>query len=390
MTTADYMSLTAGIGLDLVGLRYAKAIGAYNGAVAGRVMGVYAGLTSPLGKATGVLLKGAAPGFVRGLYARAETISFFRGVTNWLQACFAAGTKILAKGAWGEGWREIEKITLDDELASRDENNLNGPVEWKKVEELFRRTGCIFHLHVNGQVVRTTGEHPFFEYTKGWTAAANLEKGDRLAGLDGQQWVTVEEVFDTGLVETVYNLGVVELHTYFVGSEGWDFSVWAHNQECFGNFEAKLLRRGAIDSANPLQAVLSESGELGRIHKQYNKLLDMGFGEEGSLAWAQKQIAERLEAIDHGHSLSRHGPELTPQQLQDRLATGFTAETPPKFSPAPRSTQFIDYDTWLAARQKAVQAFESDPAFRQIPGPGDQLQLQRYFRLRRADCRHRF
>jgi hypothetical protein len=30
-------------------------------------------------------------------------------------------------------------------------------------------------------------------------------------------------------VTTVYNLRVAEYHTYFVGSRGWAFSLWAHN-----------------------------------------------------------------------------------------------------------------------------------------------------------------
>ena len=51
-------------------------------------------------------------------------------------------------------------------MASRDENEVNSTVKWKKVQELFRRTGCLLHLHVGGQLIRTTAEHPFFEYTK--------------------------------------------------------------------------------------------------------------------------------------------------------------------------------------------------------------------------------
>jgi hypothetical protein len=39
----------------------------------------------------------------------------------------------------------------------------------------------------------------------------------------------VEEVFDTGQYETVYNVRIADYHTYFVGGEDWGFSVWAHN-----------------------------------------------------------------------------------------------------------------------------------------------------------------
>src|SRR5262249_4337515 len=53
------------------------------------------------------------------------------------------------------------------------------------------------------------------------------------------QWVTLEEVYDTGKYETVYNFRVAEYHTYFVGSEEWGFSVWAHNA-CDGFEYGKL------------------------------------------------------------------------------------------------------------------------------------------------------
>jgi hypothetical protein len=33
--------------------------------------------------------------------------------------------------------------------------------EPKRVEEVFARLGRVLHLHVAGQVIRTTAEHPF-------------------------------------------------------------------------------------------------------------------------------------------------------------------------------------------------------------------------------------
>jgi hypothetical protein len=44
--------------------------------------------------------------------------------------------------------------------------------------------------------------------------------------------VAVVAVTDSGEVTTVYNLRVSEFHTYFVGCQGWGFSVWAHNLGC--------------------------------------------------------------------------------------------------------------------------------------------------------------
>lgn len=36
-------------------------------------------------------------------------------------------------------------------------------------------------------------------------------------------------MFDTGIIEPVYNLRVADWHTYFVGDESWGWNVWAHN-----------------------------------------------------------------------------------------------------------------------------------------------------------------
>src|SRR5262249_11937433 len=102
-------------------------------------------------------------------------------------------------------------------------------IEPKLVEEKFERTGRILHLHLlGGELIRTTPEHPFFVDGKGWTAAGALAEGDRIRADSG--WVGIEEVFDTGCYETVYNLRVADWHTYFVGDEGWGRAVWAHNQ----------------------------------------------------------------------------------------------------------------------------------------------------------------
>jgi intein/homing endonuclease len=83
-------------------------------------------------------------------------------------------------------------------------------------------------MHVAGQVIRTTAEHPFYVKDHGWTAAGELRVGDLLASHDSQ-WVPVEDLLNTGQTETVYNLRVTNYRTYFVGGREWGFSVWVHN-----------------------------------------------------------------------------------------------------------------------------------------------------------------
>ncbi len=97
------------------------------------------------------------------------------------------------------------------------------------MEATFRRTGRILHLHFpDGELIRTTPEHPFWVEGKGWTAAGALAEGNRIATLVGDS-IAVSEVFDTEEWEPVYNLRVADFHTYFVGDEEWGWAAWAHN-----------------------------------------------------------------------------------------------------------------------------------------------------------------
>jgi hypothetical protein len=67
---------------------------------------------------------------------------------------------------------------------------------------------------VAGEVIRTTPEHPFYVKEKGWTAAGELEIGDLLSTEAAGGWVAVEDVLDSGQVETVYNFRVADYHTF--------------------------------------------------------------------------------------------------------------------------------------------------------------------------------
>ena len=162
------------------------------------------------------------------------------------KVCFSGRTKLLARGKWGKGYKRIDEITVDDEVASRDENDPNGAMVWKKVEELFVRSGFLLNVNIQGRIIETTAEHPFYEYAKGWIEAAKLEANDRVRTDNG--WERVDEVYDTGVYETVYNLRVADYHTYFVGDEDWGFSVWAHNQYLNNNPDdvAAVTRRAGL------------------------------------------------------------------------------------------------------------------------------------------------
>ncbi len=153
-------------------------------------------------------------------------------------SCFGAGTPLRTL----TGHKLIEEVCVGDVLLSRSEKDLDGPLAGKVVEQIFVRTGEIWHLHVGSEVIRTTAEHPFWVKEKGWVATNELQQGDLLASQDGQ-WILVEEVFNTGIWERVYNLRIGEFQTYFVGSGNWTFCVWAHNDSCDSKILGNALRK---------------------------------------------------------------------------------------------------------------------------------------------------
>ena len=97
---------------------------------------------------------------------------------------------------------------------------------------------------------------------KSWLPARELISGDRLLGHDGQ-WVVVEKIVDADRWATVYNLRVADFHTYFIGAEGWGFSVWAHNtcDQAFEALAASSELRGRVTAAQLALAWVLAKGE---------------------------------------------------------------------------------------------------------------------------------
>lgn len=162
--------------------------------------------------------------------------------------CFAAGTKLWTPA----GYRKVEEFKAGDLIYSRNEFDPAGPVEVKVIEEVFERFAGVYNLHVGGQVIGTSGEHPFYVEGKGWTRAFELQKGDRIATADGVG-VVVEEVWDTGEWEPVYNLRVADHHTYFVGDDTWGWAAWVHNAYAFRSLNddevTAILEGGGISKS---------------------------------------------------------------------------------------------------------------------------------------------
>ena len=203
----------------------------------------------------GAAIGGYATGTTDGALFGANMGSMVGGAAaNFLVACFTARTPVLVSI---EGHSRLaQEVRKNDMLIARDENNPNGPLELKRVEEVFTRQSPIVELVARGRIIGTTAEHPFFLVRlEKFVPASHMEIGDAFLSHDGQL-VVLDAVRDTGRVETVYNFRIADHHTYFVGGSEWGFSVWCHNARYQG---AELAKAG-----NPIEELAAARTGIAR------------------------------------------------------------------------------------------------------------------------------
>lgn len=82
----------------------------------------------------------------------------------------------------------------------------------------------LYDLYVDGEVISTTGEHPFWTPEIGWVEAKDLTVGSLLQTADGRV-VDVDRVQKREGNFEVYNFNVEGFHTYFVS----DLGILVHN-----------------------------------------------------------------------------------------------------------------------------------------------------------------
>ena len=199
-----------------------------------------------------------------------DLISAGVSTRRMFQACFTGEMPILVE----HGSKRADEIVEGDLLWSQDEFDAAGELALQRVEEIFVRVSPVINLHINGRIIRTTAEHPFYVVNRGWIPAGELQSGDVLQSHD-KHHVHVEGVADSGEVTTVYNFRVAEYHTYFVGTAEWGFSVWTHNAE-YGSNQAKKAAKGIKLSATAPDLVVK--GQHIHLNKIELKVLPGNWG----------------------------------------------------------------------------------------------------------------
>lgn len=229
-------------GLGVAGQAIGKTIGCIS--TAGKVINVTAKVSGGLSVALGgfditAFLAGAfAPGnpytqlnqrlnsnkLYTGFVFAVDAISIFTMGASSSMKCFVAGTLIHIPF----GLAAIETIKTGDQVISTNPETFK-VAEKKVVETFVRETNELVHLTINGELIQTTTDHPFYVKNRGFVNAVELQIGDELLDSVGNALIVEDTLLEICVpAVTVYNFEVEDFHTYHVGMLG----ILVHNANC--------------------------------------------------------------------------------------------------------------------------------------------------------------
>ncbi len=145
---------------------------------------------------------------------RTLTLQGSGGGSQLTKDCLAAGTNVWTAG----GPVAIDKLKAGDLVLAQE--SATGELGYKPVLQTTVRPAS--ELKVGGEIVRTSGGHPFWVAGEGWIKARDLKAGMELHSVNGSVLVqSVERIHE----EKTYNLIVADFNSYFVG----DSMVLSHD-----------------------------------------------------------------------------------------------------------------------------------------------------------------
>jgi RHS repeat-associated protein len=160
--------------------------------------------------------------------------------------------------------KPIGEVSVGDEVLATDPTT--GQTGPREVTDVIVGTGPkdLVDLTIDGQAVTVTAGHPFYDATRHtWVDANELQPGEVLRGTAGP--VVVDKVKAYSLPDqTVYNLTIADLHTYYVLAG--QTAVLVHNDNggsLPGREEARLqaMRMAGIPvDAEPIDTLRNASG----------------------------------------------------------------------------------------------------------------------------------
>lgn len=129
-------------------------------------------------------------------------------------ACFPEGTPIHTENII----KNIEDIVVGDRVWAFNEET--GEMAIQEVTATMQRVvDATVFIKLEGGIIETTAEHPFFT-KEGWKDAADLTPNDKVQTKD-KEWKAVKSQRFEYQKKKVYNFEVANWHTYFVGALAW-------------------------------------------------------------------------------------------------------------------------------------------------------------------------
>jgi hypothetical protein len=113
----------------------------------------------------------------------------------------------------------ISELEVGDTVIAYDETT-GETGEYEITDTISHEDPIIVHLTIDGELIKTTPEHPFYTDEGEWINASDLEVGELIYSLEGE-FGAVEAVVFVADLQTMYNLTVDEAHTFFVGDGEW-------------------------------------------------------------------------------------------------------------------------------------------------------------------------
>ena len=181
---------------------------------------------------------------------------------------FGGETRVLM----GDGTtKPISEILVGDFVLAQDPET--GEVSARRISDTWVHDDDLVRLEIDGDIVRTTEDHPFWNATDSeWQRADELSLGDSVLTADGRR-VKVGVLLGSSGRGSAYNLTVEGLHTYHVlfGAD----AVLVHNADCFDfvgeaadyadDELASMARRHIAGASNkrPSEAAILEAMQTG-------------------------------------------------------------------------------------------------------------------------------
>ena len=163
-----------------------------------------------------------------GLQLSVNALAIFTGASTTTMKCFVAGTMILTAA----GLVAIENIKTGNKVISTNPETFE-VAEKTVLETYVRETTELVHLTINGELIKTTHDHPFYVKDVGFVSAGELYIGDKLLDSNGNTLLLEDrKVENLDEPVKVYNFQVEDFHTYHVGENG----TLVHNSECGGRY----------------------------------------------------------------------------------------------------------------------------------------------------------